>query len=54
LQAGLEAAFPALRDHLKRTGMLWVSWPKGGQSGTDLSLPQVIRIGYSHGIVEST
>ena len=34
--------------------MLWVSWPKGKQLGTDLALPHVIRIGYSHGLVESS
>ena len=33
--------------------MLWVSWPKNRQLGTDLSLPEVIRIGYRHGLVES-
>ena len=46
--------FPRLKSHLKPSGMLWVSWPKGKQLGTDLSLPSVIRIGYSHGLVEST
>lgn len=52
--AELDDAFPRFRDHLRRTGMLWVSWPKGGKLGTDLSLPEVIRIGYRHGLVEST
>jgi hypothetical protein len=33
--------------------MLWISWPKGGRLGTDLTLKQIIRIGYSHGLVES-
>ncbi len=46
--------FPQLKDHLKLDGMLWVSWPKGGQLGTDLSLPKVISIGYEYGLVEST
>lgn len=53
-QSELDRAFPKLARHLKRTGMLWVSWPKARQLGTDLSLPSVIRIGYSHGLVEST
>ena len=35
-------------------GMLWVSWPKGGRLGTDLTLPTVIAIGYDLGLVEST
>ena len=53
-QAEMELDFPALMRHLKPTGMLWVSWPKAKQLGTDLTLPNVIRIGYSHGLVEST
>lgn len=52
-RAQMETQFPALRDHLLPDGMLWVSWPKGKQLGTDLSLPEVIRIGYNHGLVES-
>jgi len=46
--------FPLLKKHLKLNGMLWVSWPKGGQLDTDLSLPKVISIGYEFGLVEST
>jgi hypothetical protein len=45
--------FPALKRHLKAGGMLWVSWPKNGQLGTDLRLPVVIELGYNHGLVES-
>ena len=48
------AIFPDLKKHLKLGGMLWVSWPKGGQLETDLSLPKVIKIGYEFGLVEST
>lgn len=33
--------------------MLWVSWPKAGQKGSDLTLTKVIEIGYNHGLVES-
>ena len=51
--ADLDARFSRLRDQLAPGGMLWVSWPKGGGLGTDLRLPEVIRIGYSHGLVES-
>lgn len=50
----LNEVFPKLKAHLKPVGMLWVSWPKGKRLGTDLSLPKVIEIGYSHGLVEST
>lgn len=53
-QAEVDELFPRLKSHLKLTGMLWVSWPKGRQLGSDLSLPTVIRIGYNHGLVEST
>lgn len=53
-QAELDDMFPKLKAHLRATGMLWVSWPKGRKLGTDLTLQHVIRIGYSHGLVEST
>ena len=53
-QADMDDNFPTLAGHLVRTGMLWVSWPKTRKLGTDLTLPEVIRIGYSHGLVEST
>lgn len=53
-QRHLDEWFPLLRQHLAPTGTLWVSWPKGRKRGTDLTLPAVIRIGYSHGLVEST
>jgi hypothetical protein len=49
----LDRSFPRLRDHLRPGGMLWVSWPKGGKLGTDLSMTKVIKIGYDHGLVES-
>jgi hypothetical protein len=53
-QADMEKVFLQLKQHLKPTGMLWVSWPKGKKLATDLTLPIVIKIGYSHGLVEST
>jgi hypothetical protein len=53
-QAEMEEQFPRLKAHLQPAGALWVSWPKGRQLGTDLALPEVIRIGYRHGLVEST
>ncbi|HWN11128.1 MAG TPA: hypothetical protein VNO50_17955 [Pyrinomonadaceae bacterium] len=49
----LDATFPKLKSHLKTDGMLWVSWPKGRRLGTDLTLRNVIEIGYNHGLVES-
>jgi hypothetical protein len=53
-QSEYKEKFPELKPHLKPNGMLWVSWPKGGQLGTDLSLPKIINIGYGSGLVEST
>ncbi len=53
-QAELALVFPALRDRLARNGAMWVSWPKGGGNSTDLTLDEVVRIGYGYGLVEST
>lgn len=53
-RAGMRDRFPALRDHLAEGGRLWVSWPKGGRLGTDLTIASVIEIGYDLGLVEST
>ena len=52
-QQEMHAQFVSLKSHLKTTGMLWVSWPKAGKQGTDLTLTKVIEIGYSYGLVES-
>jgi len=53
-QSELCEIFPRLKSHLNLNGMLWVSWPKGGGMGTNLSLSKIIKIGYSFGLVEST
>lgn len=53
MAAELDERFPRLKAHLQPTGALWVSWPKGGGQGTDLSLQKIIAIGYRHGLVES-
>lgn len=52
-QSDLHEKFALLKKHLAPTGMLWISWPKGRKEGTDLSLTEVIRIGYDYGLVES-
>lgn len=52
-QDELRELFPKLKNHLQLNGMLWVSWPKNRQLDTDLTLPKVIEIGYSFGLVES-
>lgn len=49
----LNLKFPILINHLEQTGMLWVSWPKGWQEGTDLDIKSVIKSGYNLGLVES-
>ena len=49
----LDTTFPQLRRHLAERGALWISWPKGGQLESDLSLRKVIEIGYRNGLVES-
>lgn len=52
--AELDKEFPRLKKHLAQNGRMFVSWPKSRQLQSDLILPEVIRIGYSHGLVEST
>ena len=49
----LDAMLPNLKHHLAEGGALWVSWPKAGKLGTDLSLKKIIESGYRHGLVES-
>ncbi|GAB3254689.1 hypothetical protein GCM10027425_14340 [Alteromonas gracilis] len=53
-RAEQRARMVALREVLAPRGRLWLSWPKGGGLGTDLSLPSVIATGYDLGLVEST
>lgn len=52
-QNRMRTDLPDLRDSLAPDGQLWLSWPKGGQLDTDLSLAEVIRIAYDSGLVES-
>ena len=51
--ADLDKKLSSLKNHLKPTGMLWISWPKAGQQDTDLTMYNVIKIGYDYGLVES-
>lgn len=53
-QERMRAKFGVLRDSLCASGMLWVSWPKAGKLGTDLTMKSVIAIGYDLNMVEST
>jgi len=49
----LEQHCNKLYTHLRPAGMMWVSWPKAKQLGTDLNIKNVIKTGYDHGLVES-
>lgn len=53
-QSDLDKRFPKYKQHITASGKLWIAWPKGKRLGTDLDIKEVIRIGYNHGLVEST
>lgn len=53
-QMNMQEQFASLKPHVASTGKLWVCWPKSKQLGSDLNVPNVIRIGYDNGLVEST
>lgn len=48
----LRSEFLKVKDCLKPDGLLWVSWPKGGELGTDLNANKVRDIGLSAGLVD--
>lgn len=50
----LEEIFPRLREHLAKSGILWVSWPKKS-SGlvTDLTRDVIRGIGLEAGLVDT-
>ena len=52
-QDWLIESFPALKYHLDKKGMLWVSWPKGtSKVTTDLNSNIVREIGLNNGLVD--
>ncbi len=52
-KSALERDFPELKDHLKKSGLLWVSWPKRASGiQTDLSENAVRAIGLENGLVD--
>lgn len=53
-EAGMRTSFAAVAADLAPGGALWVSWPRGRRQGTDLTLREVIAVGYDGGLVEST
>lgn len=50
----LGRVFSGFAQRLSTDGLMFISWPKSGQLGTDLNIKSVIEIGYNHGLVEST
>ncbi|HLE98190.1 MAG TPA: DUF3052 domain-containing protein [Candidatus Thermoplasmatota archaeon] len=51
--ARLARAFPSAKRALAKTGMLWVSWPKGSSGvDTDLTEDVVRSMGLAHGLVD--
>ena len=50
----LDSVFSSFARRLSTDGLMFISWPKSGQLGTDLNIKSVIEIGYNHGLVEST
>ena len=52
-RSALEDNFPALKEALSPSAMLWVSWPKGSSGvSTDLSENVVREIGLRNGLVD--
>lgn len=52
-RAEFERGFPQLKTHLAKTGMLWVSWPKGkSKIKTDLNENIIREIGLANGLVD--
>lgn len=53
-EADLDADIPVLKDHLAKTGALWVSWPKKTSGvSTDLDGNRVRAIGLATGLVDT-
>lgn len=49
----LEKMFPKLKNYLKPTASLWISWPKGSSKvKTDLNESIVQKIGLENGLVD--
>ena len=47
-----ERRLTEVKPFLKKTGMLWVSWPKAGKLGTDLNENIIRDIGLEAGMVD--
>lgn len=53
-QEELKELFPKLKEKLKKSGMIWISWPKGscGVGVTNLNENLVRMIGLENGLVD--
>ncbi|HRJ31255.1 MAG TPA: DUF3052 domain-containing protein [Cyclobacteriaceae bacterium] len=52
-RSDFEKAFLRAKKHLKKTGMIWVSWPKkSAKIPTDLDENVVREFGLKHGLVD--
>lgn len=52
-RAVFEQQFPRLKTHLAKTGLLWVSWPKGkSKIATDLNETIIRDVGLTSGLVD--
>jgi len=52
-RAGLNADFALLKEALRPTGMLWISWPKrAAKMPTDLDENIIRAVGLDHGLVD--
>ena len=52
-QSLLKKEIPRLKKHLTPKGTLWISWKKNRKDDSDLTIKNVIEIGYDFGMVES-
>ena len=52
-QSHLKKEIPRLKKHLTPKGTLWISWKKNRKDNSDLTIKNVIEIGYDFGMVES-
>lgn len=49
---GLEEMFPVLKNHLEKTGSLWISWRKKGAGVSHLAESDIMASGLENGLVD--
>lgn len=53
-QDEMKASFPKIKDYLKKTGMVWISWPKkAAKLDSDLDSNIVRKYGLNIGLVDT-